>query len=167
MARKSAFLKLKDVVKVPKEWQWQIDNLKKLTPVAGTEERYERYVTSVMVRLKQLAKFEQACELHEQHLSVETRKLMKKEGDKLSNYIHAELGALDAWRHQCKHIDDVALAGQDEFRSIVIASLSDKLDELMFSVNGGILGSKVAQSIRDLVSEDDTLEAPLCREHAL
>lgn len=165
MARKTALLKI-TVEGIPKAWRWQIDNLKKFVPVEGTEQRWDRHVTATAERLKQQARFDQACDLHEQHNSDESRALMKVEGDKLNRLMHAEFGALDAWTHQCKHMNDKILMPEEDVREVVIASLSDKLEELQFTVNYGMLGGKIAQAIRHTVSEDDTMVPPLCAEHA-
>jgi hypothetical protein len=163
MARKTALLKIKD--EIPKDWLWQVDNLKKFEPVEGTEDQWNRYVTSVVQRLKQESRFAQACDNHDSAHTDESYKAMKAEGDLYSRRMLSELGALDAWRHACKHVDDKVAVAEDEVRAVVLASISDKLESLQFSVNGGILGSKVAQAIRKDVTEVE-LDAPLCQDCA-
>lgn len=76
----------------------------------------------------------------------------------------ATFGAFDMWQYAVAHKDDKVLAVEEDVRSVVIASLDDKLDEIQFSLNGGLLASKVAQAIRQDVSEED-LDVPLCEDH--
>jgi len=165
MPRKSAILKI-TVTGIPKDWRWQLDNLKRLTPVPGTEEHYARYVGMVEKRLTQHARFDQACDLYDAHMTDDARALMREEGKLLDQRMSAEMGALDRWRYACEHLNDKVLVAEEEVRAVVLASLSDKLEGIDFSLNHGLLGSKVAQAIRKNVSEE-TMEAPLCREHAL
>jgi hypothetical protein len=70
--------------------------------------------------------------------------------------------AWDAFAFKVKHKDDVVPALEEDIRGVVIDSLSDKLDELEFTLNVGLLGSKVAQTIRDIVADQDMGQPPLC-----
>lgn len=75
-------------------------------------------------------------------------------------------GSLIHFLNREKHIGDAKLVDESELRAIVIDSISDKLDAVRFSINNGILGSKVAQSVRKLVQEVDPVMPPLCADCA-
>lgn len=154
-------LKIKSGDKIPKDWRWQVESMDRFTPVAGTESQYNLYVKSVSDRLKQQARFDEACELHGEHNSDDSRALMKLESAKLEKLLRRELHFLDSWRATVRHLHDKVGVPEEDVRKIVIASLDDKLDNLDFSMNKGILGSKVAQAIRKEVSESE-INAPLC-----
>lgn len=165
MARKTALLKITAGKNVPKDWQWQLDNLKRFTPVEGTEEQWTRYVDAVEDRLKQQARFDQACDLHDEYLSDESRALMHAEGKDIDKMILREMRFLDAWLYMTKHINDAVAVPEDEIRNVVIMSVSDKIEALDFTLNHGLLASKVAQSLRKDATEFEG-SVPLCEEHA-
>ena len=165
MARKTAILKITAGDKVPKDWQWQIDNLKRFKPVAGTEGQWARYVGAVEKRLQQLARFEQACDLHDKFLSDESRALMHFEGKDLDRMTLREMQLLDAWRDTVAHINDAVIVPEEDVRNVVNMSITDKIEVIDFTLNHGLLASKVAQALRKNVTEFDG-DVPLCAEHA-
>lgn len=76
--------------------------------------------------------------------------------------------AMDRWRFLVRHKDDAPTEPEvpvDEISPIVSASLSDKLDGVLFSVNYGILAHKVANAIKMSVHEGDPGDVVLCDDH--
>lgn len=168
MARKSITSVKNAPVTLPKRSQKHIDKLTGLPIPKGTEEHYGRFLAAVKAT-------------EEQHVRVdELAKIVDKDGSKHARwpeYIEAlnvltrkqltEFGTYDAWAYFCKHKDDKVGVPVDEIRSILIDSLSDKIDGgLDFSVNYGILGSKVAQAIRTTTSDESSGEVPFCKDCA-
>lgn len=76
-----------------------------------------------------------------------------------------EMRAFDAWRSAVKHMHDDIKVSEDDLRAVVKDSLADKVGELQFNLNAGLLGSKIAQAIRDIVIEHETGDIPLCQDH--
>jgi hypothetical protein len=79
----------------------------------------------------------------------------------------AMFGWLDRARHLELHKDDPPtepLVPEEDVRAVVGASLSDKMDEVQFTVNYGILGSKIAHAIRMDVDEGESLDVPYCQD---
>lgn len=76
-------------------------------------------------------------------------------------------GALDAWRHLVAHKDDPStqpLVPTAEVASIIGMSLSDKMEGMSFSVNYGLLASKLATTISMDVEEGSAGDIPLCSD---
>lgn len=165
MPRKQVILKITAGDKIPKEQRWQLDSLRRITPVVGTEESYGRFVSMAEKRMLQQARFDQACDLHDKYMTDESRRLMKSEGKTLDQRIMAEMGALDRWRHACEHLHDKVAVPEEDVRNIVNMSMSDKLDGVDFKLNHGLLASKVAQVIRQNVTDFEG-DVPFCKEHS-
>lgn len=66
--------------------------------------------------------------------------------------------------HAIKHANDVKYAAQEEVRATISESLTDKVDEIQFNINIGLLGSNVAQAIRNQVVEVAMDDIPLCED---
>lgn len=71
-------------------------------------------------------------------------------------------GMTDGFVYATNHINDAVMVPEEDLRAIANDSLADKLDELQFSVNYGLLASKVAQSIRKDAAEGDAGNPPFC-----
>lgn len=81
----------------------------------------------------------------------------------------AAFGALDKWRHMMAHKDDPSTEPSvpvSEVSAVISASLSDKIDDLDFSINHGLLASKIANTIKMDVEEGDVGEIPFCVDHS-
>lgn len=78
-------------------------------------------------------------------------------------------GALDKWRHLVEHKDD-PITGPSvptaEVTSIISMSLSDKIEDMEFSVNYWLLASKIATAIKMDVQEGGAGDIPLCADDA-
>lgn len=78
-------------------------------------------------------------------------------------------GALDKWQYLVKHKDDPSTEPaipEADVANVISASLSDKIDELAFTVNYGLLSHKLAHLIRMDVQETDSGDVPLCGDHS-
>lgn len=78
----------------------------------------------------------------------------------------AVFGMLDRWRFLVRHKDDPILVPEADIRAIVIDSLSDKFEELQLSSNVGWIGTKIAQAIRQDVSEGSSGRPAFCNDCA-
>jgi len=75
-----------------------------------------------------------------------------------------EMRALDNWLHAIKHRHDDVLVDEAELRAIVNDTLADKTDVLQWTLNSGLLGSKVAQAIRESAIEGSISQPPICAD---
>lgn len=174
MPRKSAAL-LKDAkFDIHPAWKDQIKWLRKYKPAEGTEEAWSRHVDAVEERAREMTKYDQLTEaIDKAHAAGkepddEVRAAWKESGKKYDQLINREMLALDKWRYQLLHKDDAPTepsVPEEDVRAIIGASLSDKLDELQFTKNYGLLATTIAHSIRMEVSEGDVGEPPLCNDH--
>jgi hypothetical protein len=81
----------------------------------------------------------------------------------ISRLGQAAMRSYDAWQYVVKHEHDIENVPEEDVRGVLSASFSDKVGELKFSVNYGILASKVAQAIkRD--TQEASIDYPLCRD---
>jgi hypothetical protein len=164
MARKSAVLLKSAPVKVDKAGKALMAQLAKIEPVAGLEEHWNRYLTAVLHNEEVMAREEVVAAQLEKRSTpelVKAHKSVQHEGDKATK---ATFGALDAYRYAVAHKDDKINVPEEDVRFGVIESLNDKLDgELVFSMNLGLVGSKVAQAIRKETASVPSFEdAPFC-----
>jgi hypothetical protein len=164
--RKSVILKITSGKNVPRDWQWQIDNIKRITPVAGTEEQYNAFVTAIAERLKQQARFEEACDLLEKHGTDESRELMRTEGRKLDSKLASEMGYLDRWRRACAHTDDLPTASSDDLRAVIETIITESREELDFTKSDSALATAIKNAINGEAFEE-SIHIPLCAEHVL
>lgn len=72
--------------------------------------------------------------------------------------------SFDAWQHSIAHKDDIENVPVEDVRGVLTASLSDKLGDLKFTVNYGILASNVAKAIKRDTQEAE-LDVPYCADH--
>lgn len=71
----------------------------------------------------------------------------------------------DGWHFLDKHKDDpppVELIPHADLLATAKDTIEENLDNMQFTVNFGLLASKVAAELRPFASEDDSLEAPFC-----
>lgn len=81
----------------------------------------------------------------------------------------AMFGSLDKWRYLVKHKDDPSTEPSvptGDVMAVISASLSDKIEDMQFSVNYGLLASKLANTISMDVGEGDAGDVPLCADHS-
>lgn len=163
MARKALVL-LKDApVKLNKRAREYLAGVERTVPEEGCEEQWQSYVNSVRAvenvsaRLAELEKVVGKKGSASRHWPVFQAELRKY--DKVG---FASFGALNVYQFTVKHRFDKIGIPEDELRAVVIDSLSDKMDELAFSVNYGILGSKVAQAIRQFTVEESSGDPVFC-----
>lgn len=123
---------------------------------AGTEDEHNRYVQADKEYTKawrDLDKYKEGTEKWWRHLNEVIPKATQN-----------MFRSWDAFWYKVAHKDDPVLVSLDEVRNVVVVSMQDKTDELEFTLNSGLLGSKLAQAIRELVHENEVGEPPLCPE---
>lgn len=79
------------------------------------------------------------------------------------NELMAACGALV--RYQNGYVEPEPVVPEEEVRAIINASLDDKMDELRFTLNRGMVAHHVTQAIRMLTSEVQ-FDPPLCEDHS-
>lgn len=136
---------------------------------AGThiEQAHARY-------LEQQAALDEAWKENDKMFSNRTADNLKKgvtreEFDaslkRISDLGSTTMRSFDAWRYAIAHEHDIENVPEEDVRAVLGASFSDKVGELKFTVNYGILASKVAQAIkRD--TQEATMDFPLCADHS-
>lgn len=165
MARKSAELLKSTPVKLGTLAKDFIKRIEKVTPAEGCEDQYRRYVTAVVKAEESCARYDALFERVEREggtSSCKSYPSFMAAGDEYSRMARSAFSALDSYLYAAKHINDAKLTEEDELRDIIIASLSDKLDELQFTLNTGLLGSKVAHAVKHNVTEHTFEDMPLC-----
>lgn len=169
MARKVAALLKSTPVKLDRISRDFLAVIDKGKPVPGCEEQWRWYVEAAHV-----------CEETQTRYDVIYRQVEKEGGTSQSKSwpafieagkvheraVNASIGALSAYLYAVKHKDDLKRIPAEELRMIAKESLSDKLEELQFSVNVGILGSHVATAVRNLTSDGFVDEPPMCDDCA-
>lgn len=81
----------------------------------------------------------------------------------------AMFGALDKWQYLVKHKDDPSTDPKvptGDVSAVISVSLSDKMEDMEFSVNYGLLASKLANTIKMDVEEAGASDIPLCSDCA-
>lgn len=170
MARKPSALLKSVPIKLSKSATKYIDHERKRKPVVGCEAQYTRYIEALEKAADADARLDAVYKIVEKEGGTSSSEhwgafqVALRESAKAGVIV---FGALDAYVYKSKHINDVELVNEDELRAIVIDSLSDKLEGVLFTVNHGILGSKVAQSLRHVAVEAEVVEPPLCADCAL
>jgi hypothetical protein len=168
MARKSITAIKNAPVKLGKRAQKNIDKLTGLPIPKGTEDQYKRFLETVKTTEEQTVRVDELAKIVDKDGSKHPRWGEYIEAlNMLSRRQLAEFGAYDAWAYFCKHKDDKIGVPEEEIRTLIIESLSDKIEGgLDFSVNYGILGSKVAQAIRKDTTDESSGEIPFCADCA-
>jgi hypothetical protein len=167
MARKSAALLKSTPIKLSPLDKKFLAKAQQYTPDPAAKEQWNRY----------LAALEKDAEA-EARLDVVYRQVEKEGGSSSAKSYPAFMealrlkereassvfGALNAYEYAVKHKDDKVGVPEEEVRAIVIDSLSDKLDDLQFELNFGLLGAKVAQEIRKDTIEENAGDPPFCSD---
>ena len=168
MARKSAAMLKSAKPKIGKHDAALLKRLERMTPEPGFEEQWERYLAAERVHAEETARYDALFHQVEREgggSSAKTWPAFIAQGKRVDQTFRASIGSLDAYMHAVKHKDDKVNVPEDEVRGVLNASFSDKLDDLSFSVNYGILASKVAQAIRK-DTQEAALDVPYCADHA-
>lgn len=164
MARKSAAL-LKRPMALPKASQRHMAGLDRVVPPEGVDAEYDRFKNA-------------SYALEEQWVRVEKLgKIVEKDGrddpnwpafqDAIKTLAARERQVFSSWdgfAHKVRHRLDPVPVPEADIRAIAIDSLSDKLDQLQFNLNIGLLGSHVTTAIRNLASEGEPITPPLCED---
>jgi hypothetical protein len=167
VARKSAALLDDQPVKLNRLSRDFLVQLGKFEPTEGCEDAWNRYLKAAREHEEMVSRYDSVTAQVEReggHPDCKSWPAFEALGKKVDARMQSAFGALDGYRHAAKHVNDKAKAIENEVRSLVIDSLDDKMDELQFSVNGGLLGSKIAQAIRDDVSDDSAGEPMFCSD---
>lgn len=136
-------------------------------PEPGFEELWQRHVTAVIALDRAWTQFVKLGDKIDAQGGGSSHKLWPKflEAEKAyEQAVRKSFSTLDGYTYAVAHKDDKIGVPEDEIRAVVIDSLSDKLDELEFTVNNGLLGSKVAQAIRKDTSEESAGDPPYCQD---
>lgn len=163
MARKIAALLPNRSVKLDRDSRVFLKRIEDAEVPEGTEDAYEQWVRATREVEEQAARVDELMPLVEAKGSADPN--WPAYQDAIRRYdtaVRAAFGACDKWRYTLAHRFDRVGVPEDEVRAVVIDSLNDKLDDLQFSINTGLLGSKVAQSIRANTSEESAGEPPYC-----
>lgn len=163
MARKSvAVLKSVSVKLHKRDEKLLADVAKKGTP-EGTEGAFKVYLDAghatadAWMRMDMLGKAVDKKGSNDPQWS-----LFQEAANEYTRRSSLEMRALDNWLHAIKHMHDDKFVAEVDLRSLVIDSLSDKTDVLQWSLKAGLLGSKVAQTIRESSIEFEFDGIPLC-----
>jgi hypothetical protein len=165
VARKPAVLLKSTEVKPSKRHLAFVKSEEGRDPAPGCETEWQRYLTACREQGEADARLDAISRLVEKDggTSASSYWTAFEEALRASQRASsAVIGSLNAYLYRAEHINDDKLVPEEELRVIVADSLSDKLEGLAFSMNHGILGSKVAQAIRTLVIESEAVEPPLC-----
>lgn len=155
-------------VKLSKLSKSFLSQLAAITPVEGCEEQWQRYVAAATEHENTQARLDlifRSVEKDGGTSSSRSYPAFMEQTKVADRALHAAFGALDSYLFATKHVNDKTAVAETELRATVIDSLEDKLDELQFSVNIGLLGSKVAQAIRSDVIEFD-YDVAFCQDCA-
>lgn len=165
MARKlSALIKPVKVSKVDKEFY---EYLAGREVEAGFEEQWDRVLKAEQIHAEEHARYDllyQQVGKEGGSSDAPSWSAFMAQGKKSDQTLKAVLMALDGYEYAVKHRFDKVTAENSEVRLTIIDTLSDKLDELDFSINHGLLGSKVAQAIRESVSDGFEGVPILCQD---
>jgi hypothetical protein len=163
VARKQALPKLKRGLSAA--WEPPIRQLRAFKPVAGCEEAWKRYVDATEKAREELSVFYQINDRIDADPDNKTlRALWKESGDKFDRLLMAELGALDKYRYQVRHINDDKRADEEEARELVIETLSVSGEGLQFTLGQGLVAAKVAQAIRNDIIEAEIIDPVFCSD---
>lgn len=169
MARKSAALLKSTPVKLGKRSKDMLKWLNAFVPEPGCEDQWERHVKASTKFAETESRYDAICEQVEKEggsSASPSWPAFEMMGREYMRDMSACFGALDAYTYAVKHLHDKKAIPESEIRAVVIDSLSDKLSALTFSVNTGILGSKLAQAIRLDVTEESSGDPPYCADCA-
>jgi hypothetical protein len=165
MARKSAVLLKSTPVKLDKTARVHIAQIEKFVPVEGCEDHWQHYVNAVRVHAEEEARWDAITRL----LSADGKEQDSKhwpafvaQGARVDQTMKAQFGAYDSYQYRVRHKDDKVGVPEPEVRAVVIDTLAEGVEDMQFSINHGMLGSKVAQAIRKDTSEGESVEPPLC-----
>lgn len=167
MARKSAALLKSTPVKLLPIDKAFLAAERKRVPVPGCEEHWNRYLAAIEKDAETEARLDTVYRIVEKdggssssrHWPAFKEALRAKERDS-----SAVFGALHAYLYYVKHKDDKVGVPEQELRAIVIDSLSDKMDELQWTIQPGLVASKVAQAIRNDTTEESAGDPPFCSD---
>lgn len=137
------------------------DNYK---PPEGTEEQYGRF-------LRAQKAYDEAWQLNDELLTViesddheELDELMFEESlFEIDRQRRIMFSHFDGWVNTIKHLHDKKLALQEDVRTIIADAMRGALDGIEFTLPWHLVPHKLAQTIRENVTEDDVGSPPLCR----
>lgn len=167
MSRKSAALLASTPVKLDSVSRDFLKQLAKLPVEPGFEVQWDRYTAACRVAEEAHTRYDIVFRQVEKEGGTSSCKSWPafiETGRAYERAAHAAMGALDAYFYAVKHKDDKTGVPEAEVRAIVLDSISDKLDGLDFSINTGLLGSKVAQAIHKLTEEASAGLPPFCAD---
>lgn len=133
----------------------------------GFEELWQRHIASTIALDRAWDEYTKVGDKIDSAGGDHTHKLWSKfeeAGKAYERAVKSAFGTLDAYQFAVAHKNDKIGVPEEEVRAIVIDSLSDKLDEMEFTLNVGLLGSKVAQAIRKDTSEDSAGDPLYCQD---
>lgn len=167
MARKSAALLKSAPVKLTKIDAAFIKTMGKFVPYEAAKEQWSRVLDAAQNEAEAEGRLDalyRQVEREGGHSSCKSWAAFQ-EALRASHRAGARtLASIDAYLYAVKHADDKIHVDEAEIRAVIIDSLSDKLGDLQFSVNSGLLGGKLAQAIRKNVSEESAGDPPYCSD---
>lgn len=138
-----------------------------IEPEPGFEEHWQRHLDAMDRFHKAEREYDKVFEKVEREGGTSSSKSWGKFEEAEKVYLRAmqaAFGTLDHYVHAVAHKDDAVYVDEKEVSAVVKDSLSDKLDELEFTLNIGLLGAKVAQAIRKDVTEGMDSEPLFCQD---
>lgn len=137
-------------------------------PIASAKKQYE----SAVVKLAELDAITDKMMNDKTSDGLKKGVTMEEFNESLRNarrQTMAMFGALDKWQYLIKHKDDPSTEPSvptGDVQSVISASLSDKVESMTFSINHGLLASKLANAIKMDVEEAGAGDIPLCSDCA-
>lgn len=167
MARKNAALLPNAQVKLGKQALANIKEMERIDVPEGTEDAYRQWIEATRAVEEQSVRVDALQALVEKKGShdpnwpayVESLRVLQRR-------VSAAFGACDKWVFVRDHQHDKKLVSMEDVKATIIDSLSDKIDGLTFSVNYGLLGTKLAQAVRPLASDESAGDPTFCADCA-